>query len=169
VADGFWQSVEHRVLEVNQFYGEFLHRAADDAGRAFWTNAFLSGASELEVMDGILTSTEYTASHSSDTAFVNGLYEDVLSRAPDAAGQAAWLQALAGGASRGGVAQLFLTSGEANRRVVDDYYANFLGRSGDQAGEAFWLSQLQNGRASFESVAVAFLSSDEYLTHVTGG
>jgi hypothetical protein len=166
LADGFWRSAEHRALEVNQFYGEFLHRAADSAGRAFWTSTLLTGASELDVMRGILSSTEYTASHSSDTAFVNGLYGDVLSRGSDPAGQAAWLQALANGTSRGTVAQMFLTSAEASRRVVDDAYASFLGRAADQAAEQFWVAGLQNGQASFESLGVALLASDEYLAHV---
>ena len=50
--------------------------------------------------------------------------------------------------------------------MLDSYYMSFLGRTGDAAGELFWLVQLQNGRASFESVADAFLSSDEYFDRV---
>jgi hypothetical protein len=166
LADIVWQSAEHRMLEVNQFYAEFLHRTASSAESAVWANALMTGTSELDVMRDILSSPEYMASHSSDSAFINGLYGDVLSRASDPAGQAAWLQALANGMSREALAQAFLTSAEASKRVVDDFYANYLGRAGDPAGEQFAVTELQNGQASYESLAEAFLASDEYLVHV---
>jgi len=166
VAGSLWQSVEHRRDEVNQFYATFLHRAADIGGQTVWVNDFLSGASEVDVMRGFLDSGEYQASHSSNTAFVDGLYSDVLGRAADPSGQAALLGILASGVSRDAVAQRVLTSTEAYTRVLDDYYANFLGRAADPAGELFNLGQLQSGQASLESVGVAFLASDEYFARV---
>ncbi|HVC93265.1 MAG TPA: DUF4214 domain-containing protein, partial [Pirellulales bacterium] len=166
VADSLWTSAEHRVDEVDQFYETFLHRAADIGGQTVWVNAFLSGSSEVDVESGFLASPEYQASHSSNTAFVDGLYSDVLGRAADPSGQAVWLGALASGVSREAVAQSLLTSAEAFTRVLDGYYANFLGRAADPAGELSDLDQLQSGQASLESVAVAFLASDEYFARV---
>jgi hypothetical protein len=166
VATNFWESTEHRTLEVDQFYVTFLHRAADSAGQAAWVNAFLHGSSELDVMRGFLNSPEYQASHGSNIVFIQGLYNDILGRGSDAAGVAGWLQALANGENRVTVALSFLTSGEASLRVLDEYYANFLGRAGDAAGEQFWQGQLQTGQATFESAAVAFLASDEYFARV---
>jgi hypothetical protein len=154
---------------VDQFYTTFLHHSADSAGAMYWVNAMLNGASEESVMVGFLTSPEYQASHSDDTTFVQGLYSDVLGRAADAAGQSFWVQALAGGMSRTAVAQSFLTSAEADRRVLDEYYTNFLGRSPDAAGELYWLTQLQSGQASFASVGEAFLASGEFFTRVNQG
>ncbi len=40
------------------------------------------------------------------------------------------------------------------------------GAYADQAGEQFWIVWMKNGQASFETLAVALLSSDEYLAHV---
>jgi hypothetical protein len=166
LANRLWQSAEHRLDQVNQYYATFLHRAPDIGGQTAWVGAFLSGLSETDVMSGILGSTEYQASHGSNAAFVNGLYSDVLGRSPDASGQAAWLQMLGSGATRQAVAQRLLSSGEAYLQAIDDYYANFLGRTRDQAGEQFNLTQLQSGRASLESRAVAFLASNEFFARV---
>jgi protocatechuate 3,4-dioxygenase beta subunit len=163
VTDRVWESPEHRSLEVSQFYTTFLHRPADSGGLAYWTNALLNDATEEQVMLGILASGEYQSSHGSDVAFVNGLYNDVLARNSDSAGQAYWLQALSHGASRLAVAQGFLTSQPAEQRVLDSYYAEFLGRNADAAGELYWLNQLQAARASFGSIADSFLASDEFF------
>src|SRR5262249_14108461 len=63
VAQGIWESVEHRGLEVDQFYATYLHRAADAGGRAFWVDALRSGEGEEAVAVGFVTSEEYRQSH----------------------------------------------------------------------------------------------------------
>ena len=70
--------------------------------------------------------------------------------------------------SRAAVAQAFLTSAEADKRVVDQYYALFLNRPADPAGEQFWIQALQSGRATFESVGETFLASAEYFARAGG-
>lgn len=110
VATAFWQSAEHRGREVDQFYQTFLHRSADAGGRAGWVNALLAGTSEFDVARMFLTSAEYQAAHGSDSAFIMGLYMDVLGRSAGATEVAGWLQVLQGGLSRDAVAQAFLTS-----------------------------------------------------------
>ena len=64
------------------------------------------------------------------------------------------------------MAQTFLTSPEADQRVVDEYYLFFLNRPPDAAGEQFWTGLLQRGSATFESVGELFLASDEYFARV---
>src|SRR5262249_14751837 len=49
VAQGVWDSPEHRGLEVDQFYRTLLHRPADPGGRAFWVADLLAGARESDV------------------------------------------------------------------------------------------------------------------------
>src|SRR5262249_22265939 len=56
VAEGFWESAEHRGLQVDQCYATYLHRAPDAPGRAGWVGAPLGGLSEDEVARGFLTS-----------------------------------------------------------------------------------------------------------------
>jgi hypothetical protein len=158
-----WRSPEHRGIEVDQFYQTYLGRASDPAGRAGWINAFLSGSSEEDVIRGFVTSSEYQGEHASDQDFVTGLYNDILGRTPDAGGLAGYVQALQAGASRQAVAQAFLTSAEAHRRVVDEYYSLFLNRPPDTVGEQGWINVLQSGQGNYESVGEAFLASGEYF------
>src|SRR5207245_4986992 len=107
-------------------------RAADAGCRALWINTLLAGASETDVIRGFLMSSEYQATHRSDVSFVNGLYSQILNRPGDPAGVTAWLGALQNGLGRLAMVQAFLTSAEADRRVVDDYYALFLNRLPDR-------------------------------------
>ncbi|HLN29373.1 MAG TPA: DUF4214 domain-containing protein [Gemmataceae bacterium] len=162
VATMIWDSPEHRGIEVDQFYMTFLGRAADPAGRAFWVSAFLNGATELDVERAFLDSPEYNADHPTDASFLTGLYAQVLGRQPDADGEAYWLEQLQT-VDRDVVVNAFLTSAEADERLVEAFYTQYLGRQPDSAGEAQWVQLLLSGQASLESVAVSFLASDEFF------
>lgn len=167
VATSIWQSAEHRGVEVDQFYTTFLGRAADAGGRTLWVNALMNGATEMDVIRGFLLSSEYQAAHPSDVSFINGLYSQILDRPGDPGSITAWLAALQGRVSRAAVIQGFLTSAEADKRVVDEYYTLFLNRSPDPSGEQTWTNLLLSGRATIESVAEAMLASDEYYSNST--
>jgi hypothetical protein len=167
VAAGFWDSPEHRGLQVDQFYATYLHRAAEPAGRAYWVERLRAGTSEAEVANDFLTSEEYRLSHPSTSDYLVGLYADVLGRAPDADGLNAWLRAAQGGLSRAALADGFLLSPEADRAQVGRDYANYLGRTGEAAGVAFWLGALESGRSSAQ-VAEEFLASDEFFARAGG-
>src|SRR5262249_34287776 len=132
------------------------------AGRAVWVQAFQSGASESDVIAGFLASDEYRINHPDTASFVQGLYQDVLGRVPDALGQAFWAAYTDGLPGRAGAAAAFLNSTEADLRLLDGYYASFLGRPGD-AGEQIWLALLQTKQFTPTQVAEAFLGSDEFF------
>jgi hypothetical protein len=161
VAQGFWESAEHRGLEVDQFYATYLHRVADAGGRAFWVSALQGGMSESDVAHGFLTSEEYRQTHADINAYLTGLYADVLGRTPDADGLAGWQTAAQAGMSPAALADSFLGSEEAARQAVDQYYANYLSRAGSAAEVSGWVGALQSGLTP-EQVAVAFLASDEF-------
>jgi hypothetical protein len=162
VAAGFWDSPEHRGLEVDQFYATYLHRAADPAGRASWVDHLMAGMSEAEVATGFLTSAEYRLSHPGASDYLLGLYADVLGRGPDADGLDAWLRAAQGGLSAVALADGFLRSPEVDLQQVARNYATYLGHPGEAAGVAAWLGALESGQ-SWAQVAEAFLASDEYF------
>jgi uncharacterized repeat protein (TIGR01451 family) len=169
VARGVWDSPEHRAMEVDQFYQNLLHRPADANGQAFWVNALLAGKSEADVETGFLSSAEYRATHGADAAFVTALYQDVLGRAADPAGQPFWLAQLQGGVNRQKVIGGFLSSPEALGRIVDGFYAAYLGRPADAAGRQFFLNQLlAGGPGQAEAVGVAILASDEFFHNGPG-
>ncbi|WP_164133734.1 DUF4214 domain-containing protein, partial [Stenotrophomonas maltophilia] len=79
------------------------------------------GGSVAGVAEAMLASREYGALHPTrpgDAAFVAGLYEEALGRAPDATGAAHWADALAHGAARGAVAAAIAESPEAALHLV---------------------------------------------------
>jgi MBG domain (YGX type)/Domain of unknown function (DUF4214) len=165
VVQGFWTSPEHRGRQVDQLYATYLHREADPSGRAFWVNVLLSGGSETAVADAFLTSEEYRQAHADTTAYLTGLYADVLGRAPDAAGRAAWQQAAQGEVSRAALADAFLESREENQKLVDQYYADDLGRTADPIGAAAWVEALATHRLTPALVEEMFLASEEFFAH----
>jgi hypothetical protein len=95
------------------------------------------------------------------TAEVNGLYNLILGRAPDAAGGSAAIAYLKSGGSSGQLAGDLLTSVEYETGVVASYYHSFLLRTGSSAEITAWVAQMQRGETE-EQVAAAFLDSAEY-------
>jgi len=121
------------------------------------------GATMEQVEAAILGSPEYAQrAGGSDSAFLQSLYHDVLGRALDATGAAAWGTSLAQGASHAAVALQILTSSEARQDLVAQDYRAFLHRPSDPAGLAFWLGQLQTGTRD-DAVTAGFLGSDEFF------
>jgi hypothetical protein len=161
VAKGFWESPEHRRLEVDGYYGTYLHRLAGPDEENWWGAAFLGGATERDVIRGFVTSREYLSTRKGDVEFVTGLYQDVLGRPAQPDEVTGWLNVLDSGVSRGEVAVAFLDSREWANHVVSDLYLTLLNRQADPGGEAFWANALSSG-ATVTSIAELFLTSDEY-------
>jgi uncharacterized repeat protein (TIGR01451 family) len=169
VAQGVWDSAEHRGLEVDEFYRTLLHRVADPGGRAFWVADLLAGASESDVEAGFLSSAEYRVAHPTDAAFVAGLYQDVLGRAGEPGGLAGWLAQLQGGVSRDQVIAGFVGSQEALGRAIDRDYASYLNRAAEAGGRQYFLNQLlAGGPRQQEAVGLAILASDEFFIDAAG-
>jgi hypothetical protein len=168
-AHDYWDSNGQWCREVDGYYHSFLHRDAEAAGRTYWISRFAAGADESDVVEGFLTSAEYTLMHAGDTAFVEALYQDVLLRTSDANGEQWWRNGLAAGANRADIVQGFLRSTEAVTQVVDSMYATFLHRQGDAAGKCYWVRQLQSGGDKLGQVAQCFLASDEFCANAMKG
>jgi hypothetical protein len=166
VALEIWRSPEHRGIQVDSFYQLFLGRAADATGRAFWVNQLLSGTlSELGVAANFLTSAEYLATHNTPTAYITGLYLDILGREASASEQAFWQNALLNFGDAAVTAGI-LTSGEAYTDIITNDYVKYLNRTPDANGLGHFLSQLDTGVGTVESVAESILGSTEYAnTH----
>jgi hypothetical protein len=161
VAQQIWNSVEHRGLQIESYYQDMLHRPSDAGGKAFWVNAMVSGAGEVEVLDRFLTSAEYSQTHATDAAFVDGLYNDLLGRQPDANGRADWLLALQQGATRHSIMDGFLFSTESITRLVNSYYSAYLDRVAEPQGLASWTSAVQTGALTPAQAGENILASEE--------
>jgi protocatechuate 3,4-dioxygenase beta subunit len=161
VAAAFVNSAEHRALQVNAYYQDFFNRTADSSGLSNWVSALQSGTSETTVQDQLLASPEYSATHATNQAFVDGLYQDLLNRAADPSGEANFAAQLQSGDSRAAVADAVLTSPECQAQTVAAQFTALLGRPADAQSLASAATALQNG-ASLDSVALGVLTSAEY-------
>ena len=91
--------------DVYRLYRATLDRAPDAAGFDGWTGALAAGRSLGTVAAGFVDSREFQNVYGAldDAGFVTLLYDNVLSRAPDAGGLADWTARLGAGATRSDV------------------------------------------------------------------
>ena len=103
------------------------------------------------------------------------MYQSLLGRAFDSAGEAFWLSQLgddtAGnptGASptltHAHVVTDFLYSTESLQRLVEGYYEVFLQRQADTGGLNSWVAELQQG-LPFLTIGEEFVASDEFYNN----
>ncbi len=165
---------------VSDLYRNVLFREPDTSGTNFWVNQLtLGGVSRDTVRAAFINSSE------ADT-FVSPiirLYENILGRAPDAAGLNAWSQALRSGTqtlsqitagflnSAEGVAAGWSGAGVTGTAFVTKIYTA-MGRSAAQisadTGAASWAAALNNGTLSPAAVAIAINESAENRANVAG-
>ncbi|HEX7447643.1 MAG TPA: DUF4214 domain-containing protein [Pirellulales bacterium] len=133
IVNGFLSTPEYRQHLVEVIYGNFLHRAADAGGLAFWTGELAAGVDEKNVLAGVVTSNEYfidaegpdyppaSATLAAQDWF-KALYRDMLGRNADAGGLAFWTQQTVSHDStegRLGVALEFFSTPEVNHKLLD--------------------------------------------------
>lgn len=154
VVTGFLSTPEYRQHLVEVIYGNFLRRAADAGGLAFWTGQLAAGVDEKVVLADILDSGEYLSdAGGSAQDWVNALYRDVLGRSADAGGLTFWTETAIGPlqsqiAGRHGlepIALAFLSTPEANHKLLNADYpgaASSAGAPGTPAAGAYALADL---------------------------
>ena len=118
---------------VESLYTEFLGRASDAEGKAFW-NSLLATTSKEAVLAqfkaAILaagqtdpSNADYQGLIATNKAFVQTLYTNLLGREADAEGLDFWANALTSGTSRGDLLAQFTAAAMASGADNDDYQA----------------------------------------------
>ncbi|HEV3344735.1 MAG TPA: DUF4214 domain-containing protein [Pirellulales bacterium] len=156
-------SAEYYGRVIETAYESYLGRPADAVGLAFWTARMQEGLSD-ELLDAFFIGSQEYYQHSggTDKAWVDAMYENLLGRAADPQGEAAWTQVLAAGISRFQVAYGFTASREHEGQVVETDYTSYLGRQASSAELAIWVNFFELG-VSNENVIAGFVGSDEYF------
>jgi hypothetical protein len=162
---------------IKPAYQKFLNRAADAAGLAFWTIQLQGGMTDEKMQAGFIASDEFyrlanqgsapipvTPAH--DRAWVDALYQVLLGRGPDQAGEDFWTGQLQGTETRLQVANGFTGSTEGLSVRIQQTYQRYLGRTADAGGLAFWLSKYQMGAVN-EDIVTGFISSAEFFKQAT--
>lgn len=113
-----------RLGGVVRLYRAYFLRDPDAAGFRYWRDQVRRGTSLDAVSQGFAASPEFRQRYGAldATGFVRLVYQNVLGRTPDAAGQAYWTGQLRAGVSRGKVMNGFSESPEnvaRTRRATD--------------------------------------------------
>jgi hypothetical protein len=136
-----------------------LASGASATGQNFG-EVFISQLAPVEV-----AADRFGGSSSAESAFVHGLYINLLKREPDENGLAYWTGRLAAGANsptaREEVAAGLWESPEHRGLQVDHYYATFLHRQADPGGRAFFIAQFLAG-ARERAIVLDLVLSQEY-------
>lgn len=156
-------SDEYYATIIRPAYEKYLGREADAAGIAFWTSLMRTGMTDEQLEAMFIASDEfYHAAGGADQGWVDSLYEHLLGRSADAAGEAYWAGRLHDGQPRYDAAFGFTGSLEREAARIQSDYQQFLGRSADQQGVNYWAVQFARGMTN-ENLITGFAASDEYF------
>lgn len=108
--------------QAYRLYQAAFDRAPDATGLGFWIKALDSGMTLDQVANGFASSHEFSnlyGSSTTDSQFVDALYQNVLHRSGDTAGEAFWVTAIEQhGEARESVLSNFSESGENQAQVI---------------------------------------------------
>jgi hypothetical protein len=168
VSLGITHSPEYQRNLVRLEFQAYLHRNPTAAEVNFWTGQLQAGLGEQSFESMLLGSPEYILLHGANSvSWLNGVYEDVLARLPDPAGQSNWLSLLGRGVGNQGVALGIVNSSEAHGRVVAALFQQLLNRSPDPAGFTALVNQLNQGVMPSD-VAALIAASPEFIARAGG-
>jgi hypothetical protein len=155
---------------VTTAYQQYLKRLPDPAGLHYWASNMQAGIFSDEQVEALfLSSQEYIADHGgSGQAWVVGLYQDLIGRAPSAAEVQTWVNVLNAGTSPYTVALGFTASPEREAERVRANYQTYLGRAPSADEVAMWVNAFVGGLSNEDMVA-GFVGSPEYYLNSNKG
>jgi hypothetical protein len=168
IAFAMTHSPEYYQNFITSAYQNYLGRQPEPGGLNNWVGAMQAGLTDEQLEACFISSPEYIQNHGgTGAAWVEGLYHDILGRAPDPVGLRSWLGALAAGVTPYQIADDFAASPEREGlRVIADY-ENYLGRYPTPVEVAGWVNAFLQG-VSNENVVAGIVGSTESYTR-TGG
>jgi hypothetical protein len=147
---------------VGSYYQSYLQRPADGAS-SILVNELLGSGTDQDVQAAILGSQEYFTNRAAgdNGAFLDALYQDLLSRPADSTARMVILPLLTGGTPRSQIASAILGSVEYQDDLVDSYFQRFLGRPAGGDASPF-VQELKLG-TSDETVIAQIIGSQEFF------
>ena len=167
VINEFLTSSEYQSTLVQNYFQNYLNRAPELGGSSFWSGMLGSDTNTTNLTVGLITSAEYQQLYTTNAAFVQSLYSNILGRQGTQGDVDYWDNLLAGGASPGLVASAFVTSTEALTQSIQEFYQVFFQRTTDQPGLSYWVDQAQH--ESLTQVLGQILSTPEFQFQANAG
>jgi hypothetical protein len=166
VAADIEQSPEARTRLVRGWYQAYLGRSPVGGEEKGWVAALAAGATEEQVLTGILSSDEFffgaslaVPSGSPGGRYVQALYQHLFHRTAGPA-ELAWWEAVLAAGGRPAVAGALLASGEYRAGVITTYYATLLKRKSTSPAEVgFWAAS----GLDLLTIQLQFEDSDEFF------
>ena len=164
VAGSLINSLEGQTREVNSLYTRYLKRTPDASGLAYALNFLATGGTIQDETVNMLNSPEYAADHGGTVqGILQGYYQDILGRAPDAQGLAFYLAQVQGGTPLTVLSRQILTSVEAVSDFVTPIYAAALpGVAVDPASLQAIVGDFRNNRRKEAIVTDILASGGDY-------
>jgi uncharacterized repeat protein (TIGR01451 family) len=149
---------------VVALYQQYLGRAPDTAGEAYWTAYLYDGGTIAGMSQALVSSPEFYSVRGGGTVdgFLKALFQDALGRPIDASALAHFGTQMAQGATAADVADVIFASDEYHRVRVNALFEQLLDRPADPGALTYYAGELDNG-ASEELVVSQLTSSDEYF------
>ena len=153
--------------QLIRLYVAYFTRMPDAGGLNYWLNKLNNGTKLDAVSAQFAASNEFKTKYgnTTNTAFVNLVYTNVLDRAPDSAGLAYWVNKLNNGLSRGTVMTSFSESNEGKRHFSPWVQSALLSLGMiDKLPTGSLLTQMLDagGNDSPEAAARVIIDSPEY-------
>ena len=125
--------------QITQLYVGMFGRAADCDGYAFWLAQSNSGAAIVDIAYSFSQSPEYLTTYGGlgDQALINTIYDNLFNRAPDAEGNAYWLNELANGKPTARLLIDIISGAQGNDRLILENTAIVAKDWMDRSPEAF--------------------------------
>jgi streptogramin lyase len=161
-------SIEHRTVEMQTIYQQFLGRAPTTLELNNGIGLLAGGTPLIRLEATLMNTAEYlTRAGGTTQGFLTAVYRDVLGRAVDPSGQSAFTPFLDAGVSHAVFALNILQSEEGIQHATDDLYSLFLRRTPDPGGNTTVTTALRAG-ILIEVVMSVIAGSDEYFKQSGG-
>ena len=170
MAFGFFESDELLDKVLGNYYQQYLLRPLDANGLTYWKGIWHATGGPEEIKAGFADSPEfYNSAGGTPQSWLTALYQRILSRTPDPAGEMFWMnyyqQQTAAGVDAGtvldNIALGFFDSAEAFGNDVTGWFQEYLFRAPTDAEKAQYASQMEAG-ATDRTIEQAITNLPEY-------
>jgi hypothetical protein len=150
---------------VAALYEQYLGRAPDTGGLAYWSAYLYDGGTIEGMSQALVNSPEYWQKRGAGTVggFLSALFHDALGRAIEPAAASYFASRMSNGWSAADVAAAVFTSDEYHRLRVNALFEQFVRRPADPGALAYFAGELDDGDRD-EVIISQLLASDEYFS-----
>ncbi len=169
------QSAERDGNFVRQMLYEKLLGREPDSPQTSWVTALQQGATDEDVIAGVVSSDEYfmrlAPAHNNlaqEQAWIAQVYQDVLGKAIDPAGQTFWVNAQEHGMARLHITEMIVNSQVYRDRLITNVFQSLLGRAPSANDLSVYENYLLGGGTVDGMKAVIMGSAEYYFGHGHG-